>query len=152
MRAVIQRVNGASVVVNGEVKGCVGKGLLVFVGVGRGDCHSDARYLADKIASLRVFEDEKGKMNLSLGNVGGEVLAISQFTLYGDTRKGRRPSFTWAAPPEEAKALYEAFVEALRVLGPPVSTGVFGAHMQVRLENDGPVTLLLDTREQEPGR
>lgn len=152
MRAVVQRVSEASVVVNGEVKGCVGKGFLVFLGVGMGDSHDDARYLADKVASLRLFEDEQGKMNLSLGDVGGEVLAISQFTLYGDTRKGRRPSFTRAAPPGEAKPLYEAFVDALRALGTPVSTGVFGAHMQVHLENDGPVTLLLDTGEREPGR
>ncbi|MEW6082343.1 MAG: D-aminoacyl-tRNA deacylase [Bacillota bacterium] len=152
MRAVIQRVSRASVRVDDQVVAEVGRGFLVLLGVRSEDTLANVSYLAEKVACLRVFEDEAGRMNLGLHEVGGEVLAISQFTLYGDTRKGRRPSFTQAACPEEARPLYEGFVEALRKRGVPVKVGVFGAHMMVRLENDGPVTLILDTGEAGPGR
>ncbi len=134
--------------VDGQVVGEIEAGLLVLLGVGRGDTERDVAYLADKIAGLRIFEDEAGKMNLSVRDVGGAVLAVSQFTLYGDCRKGRRPGFSDAAPPEEADRLYRRFVEALQARGLPVATGVFQAHMQVELINDGPVTMLLSsTRE-----
>ncbi len=145
VRAVIQRVSQAEVVVQGEVVGVVGRGLLILLGVGRQDGEQDARYLADKAAGLRIFEDEAGKMNLSVEELGGAVLVVSQFTLYGDCRKGRRPSFMEAASPEKAEQLYLAFVDGLRARGLKVATGAFGAKMQVILTNDGPVTLLLET-------
>jgi D-tyrosyl-tRNA(Tyr) deacylase len=145
MRAVIQRVSEASVTVEGEVVGAIGTGVLVLLGVTDGDTDANARWLADKIAGLRIFEDDAGKMNLGLADIGGAALVVSQFTLYGDTRKGRRPSFVKAARPEVAEPLYEAFCGHLRRAGiAPVETGVFGAMMDVRLLNDGPVTLILD--------
>jgi len=147
MRAVIQRVTAAHVVVAGDTVGAVGRGLLVLVGVARGDSAADAEYLAEKTAGLRIFEDHQGKMNLALGEVGGEVLAVSQFTLLGDCRKGRRPGFTDAAEPVQADTLYNAYVAALRARGLNVATGLFRAEMQVHLVNDGPVTLLLDSRK-----
>ena len=145
MRARIQRVSEASVTVEGVVVGEIGRGLVVLLGVGQGDAEEDARYLADRVVGLRVFEDEEGKMNRSLEDVGGAVLAISQFTLYGDCRKGRRPSFTRAAPPELAEQLYDTFIAAVGVQGIRVQTGQFRAQMDVALVNDGPVTLLLDS-------
>ena len=144
MRAVIQRVSEAGVTVEGRVTGAIGKGLLVLVGIGHADTEETARALAAKIARLRIFQDAEGKMNLSVQDVGGGVLAVSQFTLLADTRKGNRPSFTNAAPPEAANRLYEAFCAAIADLGLPVARGVFGAHMDVRLTNDGPVTIILD--------
>ena len=147
MRAVIQRVAQARVEVGNEVVGAIGKGVLVLLGVAQGDTSADARYLAEKTAGLRIFEDAAGKMNLALDEVGGAVLAVSQFTLLGDCRKGRRPGFTDAAPPELADSLYNAYVAALRTEGLTVATGVFRAEMQVHLVNDGPVTLLLDSRK-----
>ncbi len=147
MRAVIQRVNCASVTVDGRVAGEIGAGLLVLLGVGRLDNPESASYLAEKITNLRIFSDEAGKMNLSLLDSGGAVLVVSQFTLYGDTRGGRRPSYIQAAPPEEANRLYEEFVRSMRALGVTVETGVFQAHMQVELVNDGPVTILLDSEK-----
>jgi D-tyrosyl-tRNA(Tyr) deacylase len=146
MRAVVQRVSRARVLVDGEVTGEVGRGFLVLLGVGRSDTDKEAQWLADKIAGLRVFEDAEGKMNLGLADVGGGMLVVSQFTLYGDCRKGRRPSFIEAAAPEIAIPLYEAFVTAIRALGIIVATGRFGAMMQVELVNDGPVTLIIDTK------
>ena len=145
MRAVVQRVAQALVRVNGQVTGEIGAGIVALVGVARTDTEAAAQQLAEKVAGLRLFNDPEGKMNLSLQEVGGAVLAISQFTLYGDTRKGRRPSFDRAAPAEQARALYEEFVAALRALGLKVETGVFQAMMDVELVNAGPVTLLLDT-------
>lgn len=147
MRAVVQRVSRAAVRVDGAVTGAVGRGLLVLLGVARDDGPGDARALADKVAGLRVFEDAAGKMNLAVGEVGGGVLVVSQFTLLGDARKGNRPSFTEAAPPEAASALYQAVCGLLRARGLPVETGVFRAEMQVELVNDGPVTILLDSRK-----
>lgn len=147
MRAVLQRVGEASVAVGGEVRGAIGPGLLILLGVGEGDAEADARALAEKVVHLRIFEDDAGRFNRSLLEVGGAALVVSQFTLYADCRKGRRPSFTSAADPALAEALYEAFNEALRSKGIPVETGVFGARMDVRLTNQGPVTLFLDTRE-----
>ena len=144
MRAVLQRVRRARVVVGEEVVGAIERGLLVLLGVAPGDTPEGARWLAEKTAGLRVFADADDKMNLSVQDVGGGVLVVSQFTLYGDCRKGRRPSFIGAAPPEVAVPLYEAFVNAVRALGVPVQTGRFGAMMQVELVNDGPVTLILD--------
>jgi D-tyrosyl-tRNA(Tyr) deacylase len=146
MRAVVQRVARAEVRVDGRVTGSVAKGLCVLLGVGREDGEEDARFLADKVAGLRVFEDPAGKMNLAVGEVGGGVLVVSQFTLLGDARKGNRPSFTEAAAPEAANALYERFCALLAGKGLPVGTGVFRAHMDVELVNDGPVTILLDSR------
>jgi D-tyrosyl-tRNA(Tyr) deacylase len=146
MRAVIQRVHESSVSVNGNVAGRIGRGLLVLLGVGQDDTQDDARILADKIVGLRCFADENSRFNLSLADVGGSVLAISQFTLYGDCRKGRRPSFTDAARPEIAVPLYEAFVRMVRERNIHVETGEFGEHMDVYLVNDGPVTLLLDSK------
>jgi D-aminoacyl-tRNA deacylase len=146
MKACIQRVSRAKVTVAGEICGEIGKGMLVLLGVGAGDEESDARQLADKIAGLRIFEDQQEKMNLSLRDVEGAMLVVSQFTLLGDCRKGRRPSFDAAAPPELAEALYEKFVEFIATQGIPVATGRFRQHMEVELVNDGPVTLLLDTR------
>jgi D-tyrosyl-tRNA(Tyr) deacylase len=145
MRAVIQRVCSASVRVNGSEIGRIGRGFVVLVGVAHSDGEAEARLLARKIAGLRVFEDNDGKMNLSLSDVGGAVLAISQFTLYADVRKGRRPSFTDAARPEQAEPLYQRFCELLRAEGVPVQQGVFQAHMEVELVNDGPVTIWMDT-------
>ncbi|MGC8883971.1 MAG: D-aminoacyl-tRNA deacylase [Bryobacteraceae bacterium] len=147
MRAVIQRVSSASVTVDGRVTGAIGPGLLVLLGVGRDDTEQDADTLAEKIITLRVFQDEAGKMNLSLRDTGGSLLVVSQFTLYGDTRKGRRPSFDMAAPPQQARRLYERFVEAARRQGVHVETGVFQAMMSVSLVNEGPVTFLLETRD-----
>jgi len=145
MRAVIQRVKRAKVTVNGETTGEIGTGLLVLLGVGRGDDEAAAEYLAAKIAGLRVFEDGEGKMNLSVTDVGGAVLAVSQFTLYGDVRKGKRPSFDEAAKPETARALYEYFVGRIRAAGVHCETGRFQEMMDVELVNDGPVTILMDS-------
>lgn len=145
MRAVIQRVSSARVLVGGQVAGEIGRGLVVLVGVGRDDTGSEAAAMAGKIAKLRIFDDENGKMNLSLGDVGGTVLAVSQFTLYGDTHGQRRPSFLGAAPTEQGRAGYEEFVKALKELGIAVATGVFQAHMSLELVNDGPVTILIDS-------
>ncbi|RME58759.1 MAG: D-tyrosyl-tRNA(Tyr) deacylase [Caldilineae bacterium] len=147
MRAVVQRVSEARVVVDGEVVAHIGRGFLVLLGVTHEDGEEQAVWLARKIAGLRLFEDAAGKMNLGLAEVGGAVLAVSQFTLYGDARKGRRPSFVAAARPEHAQPLYERFCEHLAAAGVPVSRGIFQAHMQVALINDGPVTLWLDTAE-----
>ncbi|WP_243029578.1 D-aminoacyl-tRNA deacylase [Thermus altitudinis] len=145
MRAVIQRVTEAFVEVDGEEVGRIGLGLLVLLGVGQGDTVEDAQYLARKIVNLRIFPDEAGKMNLSLKEVGGEALLVSQFTLYAETRKGNRPSFVKAAPPDVGRRLYEAAIEAFLEQGVHVETGVYGAHMRVHLVNDGPVTLILDS-------
>jgi D-tyrosyl-tRNA(Tyr) deacylase len=142
---VVQRVSRAQVRVEGEVKGAVGRGLVVLLGVGRNDSADAAAYLADKVANLRIFEDGQGRMNRSLLETGGEALVVSQFTLYGDVRKGRRPAFDQAAPPEQAVPLYEQFVRELIARGIRVSTGVFQAHMELELVNDGPVTILLDS-------
>ena len=147
MRCVVQRVSRASVTVEGKTTGEVEKGYMVLVGVEQGDGEADMRYCAEKVAGLRVFEDGEGKMNLSVKDVGGAVLAVSQFTLLGDARYGRRPSFSNAARPEEANALYEDFCQALRAAGIRVETGVFQTHMEVSLVNDGPVTILLDSRK-----
>ncbi len=150
MRAVVQRVSRAEVRLpeqGGKVSGSTARGLLVLLGVARGDGPDDARAVAEKVAALRIFEDAEGKMNLSVADVGGGVVVVSQFTLLGDARKGNRPGFTDAAPPEEANALYEAVCGHLRARGLPVGTGVFRAHMEVELVNDGPVTILLDTRK-----
>jgi len=146
VRAVVQRVSRALVRVEGRVTGEVGKGLAVLLGVGKGDGEDDARLLADKVAALRIFEDGAGKMNLAVRDVAGGVLVVSQFTLFGDARRGNRPGFGDAAPPEEANALYERFCAMLRERGLPVSTGVFRASMEVELVNEGPVTILLDSR------
>ena len=146
MRAVVQRVTRARVVIEGETVGEIGRGLLVLLGVTHSDTAEVAAWLADKIVGLRVFNDADGKMNLSVADVGGGVLVVSQFTLYGDCQKGRRPSFIDAARPEVAIPLYEAFVNGVRALGVPAATGRFGAMMQVELVNDGPVTLILDSR------
>jgi D-aminoacyl-tRNA deacylase len=145
MRAVLQRVLESRVEVEGRVVGEIGRGLNVLVGVGQGDTEADVQALADKVAGLRIFEDEQGKMNLSVLEVGGAILAISQFTLYGDCRKGRRPSFASAAPPDPAKHLYASFCSALRQRGLHVAEGIFQADMKVTIVNDGPVTCLLDT-------
>ena len=146
MRAVVQRVKSAAVYVEGRVTGQIDQGLLVLAGVGRGDGEKDVAYLASKLPELRIFEDTAGKFNLSLREVGGKMLVVSQFTLYGDCRKGRRPSFIEAAEPAEAKRLYEQLVLKLREQGVPVETGEFQAKMEVHLVNDGPVTILLDSR------
>ena len=145
MRAVIQRVSRARVRVDGQTTGEIGQGLLILLGVGQGDTSREADYLLDKIINLRIFEDAGGKMNLSLLETGGQLMVISQFTLYADCRKGRRPSFTDAAPPEEAQKLYDYFVDAARHRGMQVATGVFQAFMEVELVNSGPVTILLDS-------
>jgi len=145
MRAVVQRVSRAKVSVNGVSTGEIGRGLLVLLGVSQADTETDADYLAEKIAGLRIFEDEKGKMNLAIAEIGGGVLVVSQFTLYGDVRRGKRPSFDAAAPPEKARELYEYFVERIRAFGLPCQTGRFQEMMQVELVNDGPVTILLDS-------
>lgn len=145
MRGVVQRVSRARVTVNGEISGEIGPGLLVLLGVGAGDSRADADYLADKTIGLRIFEDAGGKMNLSVVDIGGAVLAVSQFTLYGDVRRGRRPSFDAAAPPPSARELYEYFVEKIRAAGLRCETGRFQEMMQVELVNEGPVTILLDS-------
>lgn len=145
MRAVVQRVSEARVEVDGRIVGSIERGLLVLLGVGKDDTERDCEWMVDKVSGLRIFEDEGGKMNLSVGDVGGAILVVSQFTLYGDCRRGKRPSFTDAASPEKGKELYDLFVELLRKKGIRVETGVFGAHMHVHLVNDGPVTILLDS-------
>ena len=148
MRVVLQRVTEASVSVDEEIVGKIGKGLVLLVGIGNGDTEEDARYLSDKCLQLRIFEDEAGKMNISALDVGADVLAISQFTLFGNTRKGRRPSFVEAAPPEISRPLFERFVDFLKESGLKVETGIFGAHMLVKIFNDGPVTILLDSTDR----
>jgi D-tyrosyl-tRNA(Tyr) deacylase len=145
MKAVIQRVTRASVVVDGATVGKIGAGFLVLLGAGHDDTEEDVRYIAGKVAGMRIFSDAEGKFNLSLADVGGAILLVSQFTLYADTRKGRRPSFIDAAPPELAEALVERCAQLLREEGLHVETGVFGAHMEVSLLNDGPVTIILDS-------
>src|SRR6201985_3589556 len=147
MRAVVQRVTRASVKVDNEITGEIELGLLVLLGVGENDSESDADYLAEKIAGLRIFEDDAGKMNLSVSDSGGAVLAVSQFTLYGDVRRGKRPSFDAAARPERARELYESFVAGIRQRGLRCETGRFQAMMEVELVNSGPVTILLDSRK-----
>lgn len=151
MRAVIQRVSSAQVSVDGQVVGQIGRGFLVLLGIAPGDGEAEAQYLARKIAGLRVFEDNDGKMNLALGDVGGAVLAVSQFTLYGDVRKGRRPSFVEAARPEHAEPLYQRFCRMVAAEGIAVQQGVFQAHMEIALVNDGPVTIWVDTAQLMAG-
>lgn len=148
MRAVVQRVHAARVIIGGTAVASIDRGLLVFLGVGGGDDAADVEYIAHKVRDLRIFPDEDGKMNRSVAEAGGAVLVVSQFTLYGDCRRGRRPSFASAAPPDLAQALYERVVEALRATGLHVATGVFQADMNVELVNDGPVTLLIDSRKE----
>lgn len=145
MRVVVQRVDKAKVTVDGKIVGEISRGLMVLVGVVEGDTEKDVQYLADKVTGLRIFEDEAEKMNLSVKDIGGEILSVSQFTLYGDCRKGKRPSFDKAAKPETAIVLYEKFNELCRQQNIKVETGVFGAHMLVELANNGPVTILLDS-------
>lgn len=151
MRAVIQRVNEASVTVDGTVVGKIGQGFLILLGVAHSDGEAEAGFLARKIAGLRIFEDGEGKMNLALGDIGGAILVVSQFTLYADTRKGRRPSFIDAARPEQAEPLYRRFCELLTAEGVAVEKGIFQAEMKVSLINDGPVTILMDTNEMMRG-
>jgi D-tyrosyl-tRNA(Tyr) deacylase len=146
MKAVIQRVSRASVEVEGQIVGQIGPGLLVLLGVAKGDGELDVQYMVEKLATLRIFGDQQKRMNLSIGEVGGALLIVSQFTLLGDTDKGRRPGFDRAAPPETARLLYEQVVAGLKSRGLRVETGVFGAHMKVELLNDGPVTFILDSR------
>ncbi len=148
MKALLQRVTGASVSIDGKVVGRIGQGLVVFIGVTNGDTEKDAQYLAQKTADLRIFSDAAGKFNLSALDVNGELLAVSQFTLLADSRKGRRPSFTDAAPPAEAEALFERFMAGVRATGLKVETGHFQQHMLVDIQNDGPVTIMLDSREK----
>ncbi len=150
MRALVQRVSRASVTIDGKVNGAIDKGFLILLGITEGDTEAEARYLADKCVGLRVFTDENDKMNRSLADVGGGMLIVSQFTLYGDCSHGRRPSFIAAARPETAIPLYECFVARCRESGLPVETGEFGADMKVELLNDGPVTLWMDTDEMRP--
>ena len=147
MRAVAQRVSRAEVEVEGEIVGRIDRGLLVYLGAAKGDAESDLDYIAQKLGGLRIFEDEAGKMSRSVLDIGGSVLVISQFTLFGDVRRGRRPSFDDAAPPDEARLRYEELVARLRALGLPVETGRFRAHMDVRSSVDGPVTILIDSRK-----
>ncbi len=146
MRALVQRVSKASVTVEGQKVGEIGKGLVILLGVRTGDTEEDAKFLAEKCANLRIFPDDHGKFNLSALEVKGEMLVVSQFTLYGDTRKGRRPSFIEAAPPEVSEPLYRSFVANLKEMGFKVEEGVFGAMMEVEIHNDGPVTLLLESK------
>jgi len=145
MRAVCQRVSRASVTVDGKVVGSIGPGLLVLLAAAKGDGAEQVRWMAEKVVGLRIFPDAQGRMNLSLTDFRGEMLVVSQFTLYGDCRKGKRPSYSEAAPPAEAEALYRTFVDGLRALGIPVQEGIFGAMMLVELVNDGPVTLIVDS-------
>jgi len=147
LKALLQRVTEASVRVEDEVAGCIGPGLVVLLGVASGDNEADARYLAGKTANLRIFADASGKFNLSVLDIRGEILAVSQFTLLADARKCRRPSFTDAASPEKAEQLYERYVALLRDSGLKIATGIFGAHMQLEIHNDGPVTIMLDSRD-----
>jgi D-tyrosyl-tRNA(Tyr) deacylase len=147
MRAVLQRVREASVTVDGAVVGSIGAGLLVFLGVGQRDTEADLDFMVDKVPALRIFEDDAGKMNRSLLDTSKQLLVVSQFTLYADTRKGRRPSFTDAMPPDEAKRLYELFCERCRARGLTVARGIFAADMKVALVNDGPVTIVLDSAD-----
>jgi D-tyrosyl-tRNA(Tyr) deacylase len=147
MRAIVQRVSDARVSVGHRLSGEIGRGVLILLGVARIDAEPDADYLADKIVNLRIFDDPQGRMNMSLLDVGGQALVVSQFTLYGDVRRGRRPSYTDAAEPAAAKALYEYFIARVRRLGVTVETGVFQADMQVALTNDGPVTIMLDSKK-----
>ncbi|HSQ80888.1 MAG TPA: D-aminoacyl-tRNA deacylase [Casimicrobiaceae bacterium] len=150
MRALVQRVREASVTVDGSVTGAIGAGLLVLAGIGIDDADDDLEWVARKLADLRIFDDERGVMNRSVRDVDGEILAVSQFTLYGSTQKGNRPSWSAAAPPELARPRFDAFVQALAArVGKPVPTGVFGAYMQVALVNDGPVTVWIDSRRRE---
>lgn len=144
MRVLVQRVSRASVTVDGKIKGKIGKGILIFLGVGHSDTENESRFLAEKCVNLRIFEDNAGKMNLSLLDIKGAALVISQFTLYGDASKGRRPDFTAAARPEKAIPLYEHFLCEIRKFGVPCEAGVFGAEMQVELINDGPVTIFIE--------
>jgi|SRR5215510_7026043 len=148
MRAVVQRVSKAKVTVDREITGQIGIGLLVLLGVGDSDQEADAEYCAEKICGLRIFEDEDGKMNRSIVEVGGKILAVSQFTLYGDVRRGKRPSFDAAAPPEQARRLYEYFLERIRSAGVQCETGRFQEMMQVELVNRGPVTILIDSKKE----
>lgn len=148
MKALLQRVTGASVSVASEVTGSIGQGLVVLLGVAEGDSEQDARYLAEKTVNLRIFADETGKFNLSAQDTGGEILAVSQFTLLTDTKKGRRPSFTSAAPPDQAEHLFDYYVAQVRGSGLTVATGRFQTHMRVEIHNDGPVTILLDSRDK----
>jgi D-aminoacyl-tRNA deacylase len=148
LKVLLQRVTGASVSVGGEVVGKIGRGLVAFVGVAVGDGDRDIDYLVPKMTGLRIFPDEEGKFNISLTDIGGELLLVSQFTLLADTRKGKRPSFIEAAPPEQAEKLFEKFVEKTRASGLKVETGRFQQHMQVEIHNDGPVTVMLDSRDK----
>lgn len=147
MRAVVQRVDYANVEVKGEIVGEIQKGLLVFLGVGEGDSPKDMEYMVDKILGLRIFEDDLGKMNLSLRDINGEILVVSQFTLYGDVRRGKRPSFSSSAKPDMAENLYEEFIKVCKDQGIKTQNGVFGAHMNVEIENNGPVTILVDSNK-----
>ena len=147
MRALVQRVSSASVTIDGEVRGSIGNGLLILLGVAKPDSEADAAYLVEKIATLRIFPDSDGKMNLSLADREYGVLIVSQFTLYADVRRGRRPGFDRSAPPEQARKLYDYFVELFRIRGLPVATGVFQATMSVQLVNEGPVTILVDSEK-----
>lgn len=148
MRAVVQRVHSASVSADGKIAGRIDRGLLVYLGVGKNDTENDVEWMCEKVANLRIFEDENGKMNLSLLQINGEMLVISQFTLYGDCRRGRRPSFDEAAPPEDGQRLYEMFIEKVSQQVRKVEKGIFGAHMEVESVNDGPVTILLDSERR----
>ena len=148
MKALLQRVTNASVSVGGEMVGSIGRGLVAFIGVANGDTEKDARYLAQKIVNLRIFADQEEKFNLSALDIGGELLLVSQFTLLADTRKGRRPSFTDAAPPAEAEELFQQFVDEVRASGLKVETGRFQQYMQVEIHNDGPVTIMLDSKDK----
>ena len=152
MRALVQRVSQASVTIEGQPVASIKQGLVVLLGAGRGDTEADTNYLADKIANLRIFSDEADKFNLSALDTGGEVLVVSQFTLYGDTRKGRRPSFTDAAPPDEAEPLIDRFIELLRAAGLKVETGRFRQNMLVEIHNSGPVTIHIDSEERHKPR
>ncbi len=148
MRAVVQRVSSAEVRVDDKMVGRVGKGLLVYLGVGKEDTVSDIEFMAEKVSGLRIFEDENGKMNLSVKDIDGEILAISQFTLYGDVRKGKRPSFSDSAAPDKGEELYNQFISRIQGIGIRIDKGIFGAHMMVDYVNDGPVTILLDSKKQ----